>query len=602
MNDFNKFKALLIDIYHQIGISYLLYLLIMIIAGLFEGISLASIIPLLSAIGIGNSTLEISDTGFNNRLIGMITYLGAPKTEFYYLGFLILIVGISGLMFLLQTYVGSRLQTKYVYQWQSQLSKAIFSSNLIFFNKNRHGDLINTIVTETQRLGGAFYQAGILLTGITHGLIFLMIAAFLSPPITLSIISGGILLFLLTRPLIKRASLIGKNISITNADIQTMVGDFVSGVKLLKATASEKDALKQLNVPMLNLRESLFKNSFDIQIAKCIFDFGATIIILLIIITSHTLFAVNPAILLVVLAMFVRIMPKLAGIQQSLQSIALSLPAVTLVNELYENANQHREQPNHEEMPDPLKNGPLKISMKDVSVFHADTLALSKITMEIPSGSCIAIVGDSGSGKSTLVDSILGLVPINAGLIQINDFPLSSIPLHSLRKRVGYMAQETIIYHGTLGSNILWGHIVDLKGTLNAAAKLASIDTFINKLPKGYDTEISNRGSNFSGGERQRIGLARALLGSPGLLILDEATSALDVNTESAITNALLTIKGGVTIIIIAHRLSSARLADTIYVLDKGQIIESGTWDQLQQGDSRFNHLWRLQTSPNIGK
>jgi ATP-binding cassette subfamily B protein len=221
--------------------------------------------------------------------------------------------------------------------------------------------------------------------------------------------------------------------------------------------------------------------------------------------------------------------------------------------------------------------------------------ALAGIDLEIPAGTCVALVGGSGAGKSTLVDAVLGLVAPTSGWVRINGIALDELPLASLRRRIGYMGQDTVLYNGSIRENILWGTPSADDGMLDEAVRLAGADAFIAKLQFGYETPVGDGGRLLSGGERQRLGLARAALGRPGLLILDEATSALDAETERTVTAAVAALKGKTTTILIAHRLSSARIADTIVVMEGGVIVEHGTWDALMERRGRLYHLWELQ-------
>jgi ATP-binding cassette subfamily C protein len=569
----------------------------MMIAGLVEGLALASVVPLLSAVGVGHVQGEGGGGMLAELAITVLGILGIPPSLNAIAGFVLVALLISTILFLTQAYLGVRLQTNYVYAWQSRLIRAAFSARLEYFHRRRHGDIVNAVVTEAQRLGGAFYQLGLLLTGVVHGLIFLAIAASLSVPITLTVLTGGALLFLLTRPLVHRAYRIGTGISEANADLQTMVTDFVSGAKLLKATATEQQAVSRLRGVAERLRAHFFSNSFDIQIAKGAFDFGAAAMVAGILFGSHLLLGADPAITLVVLAIFVRLMPKLSGIQQSLQSLSLSIPAVQVVNEIARSAEEAVESTMDSSLPASLADGPFSIRLHDVTVRHGDLVALHNVGLTIPAGACVALVGGSGAGKSTLVDAILGLVPLGGGSIEINNHALATLPLGELRRRVGYMTQEAVLFQGTVRENVLWGRGDDSDHIALEALQMAAAVDLVQRLPAGLDTVIGNRGSSLSGGERQRLGLARALVGSPGLLILDEATSALDAETETVVTDALRHLKGKVTILMIAHRLSSVRLADEIHVLDHGAIVESGTWSELTRHESRFAGLWRLQTN-----
>lgn len=350
MTGLRSFATLLRDIWSVIGARFALYLALMIVTGLLEGLTIASVVPLLSAVGVGQGGGEAG--GLLGRIaLSVVEAFDIEPDVTAIAAFVVGALTLSTVLFLLQAYLGARLQTSYVFQWQCRLIRLMFDAKLGFFQRRRHGELINAVVTEAQRLGGAFYQSGLLLTGVIHGIIFLAIAASLSGPITAIVLAGGAFLLLVTKPLIHRAYRIGNDISLGNADLQTMAGDFVSGIKLLKATATEGEARSRLTQITDGLRRNNFANSFDIQIAKGIFDFGAAAMVAGILIASHSIFSVDPAVTLVVLAIFVRMMPKLTGIQQSLQSVSISLPAVRTVNEIAASAEAEAEAQGEAQLP-----------------------------------------------------------------------------------------------------------------------------------------------------------------------------------------------------------------------------------------------------------
>lgn len=588
------FTALLADIWRVIGYPYLGYLILLILTGVLEGLTLASVVPLLAAIGIGD-TAGAQQGRLAGMAITVLRTLGIEPGIAAIVSFVLAALVASTTLFLAQAWLGTTLQTRYVYRWQQRLIEGVFRANWGFFQRQRPGDLINAIVTEVPRLGGAFYQVGLLITGVLHGAIYLTLAMLLSGATTAIVLVGGGILFLLTRPLIRRAFAIGTGISKESADLQATALEMVVSAKSLKATATEREAIRLLDGMANRLRGHLFANSFDIQIAKGIFDFGAAAMVAGILFVSHSLLKIDPAITLVVLAIFVRMMPKLTGLQQSLQSLSVSLPAVAVVRDMAAAAEAEAECAAAEPLTEPMASRPLAVSLRGVTVRYGERVALDGVDLDIAAGECVALVGPSGSGKSTLVDALLGLVPVQGGSVRLGGRPLTELPLASLRRRVGYMGQDTMLFNASVRRNVAWCQPTAGNDAIRNALELAAAGAFVDRLPHGIDTIIGNRGTLLSGGERQRIGLARALLGEPGLLILDEATSALDAATEASVTDALEALKGTATIIIVAHRLSSVRIADRICVLEQGCIVESGRWDELQQRDGRFKRLWDMQ-------
>jgi ATP-binding cassette subfamily C protein len=594
------FSRLWSDILSVVGGRYVLYVGLMAVTGFMEAVSLASVVPLLAALGVGSA--DVTAGGRLGRIaVFVLQKAGAAPTPAG-IGLVVLAaLVLSTSLFLMQAYVGARLQTTYVYRWQRRMARSIFGARWAYFLERRHGDLINALVTEAQRVGAAFYQVGLLLTGVIHSVLFLLIAAALSGVTTAFVMAGAAVLFLVTRPLIRRSYEFGTGIAREDAALQSMAGELVSGAKLVKATATEPDAVALLTGSADRLRQHALRNAFDVQVIKGVFEFGAAAMGALILVASQSLLTVDPAVTLVILAIFVRLMPKLTSVQHGLQSLSFILPAVEVVQAFAREAESQAEEPSNDALPTRLRQGPLAVTLHQVSVRYGVVEALSAVDLEIRAGFCVALVGGSGGGKSTLVDAVLGLVPLTSGSISINGEPLARLPLASLRRRVGYMGQETVLYNASIRDNVLWGNAGADAGALDEAARIAGADGFIRKMTLGYDTVVGDRGALLAGGERQRLGLARAILGKPGLLILDEATSALDAETDRAVTDAVAALKRTTTIVMIAHRLSSVRIADTICVMEGGRIVEQGSWDALMQRRGRLHELWRLQHAEERG-
>jgi len=251
-----------------------------------------------------------------------------------------------------------------------------------------------------------------------------------------------------------------------------------------------------------------------------------------------------------------------------------------------------------------IKNGDIessgineKIQLKKVNFSYVEDFpVLNDVSLSIQKGSTTAIVGSTGSGKSTLIKLLLRLYDVDSGQIMFDEADIKDIEVHSLRKNIGLVSQDIFLFEGTVFDNIAYGNLDATEEEIWQAAKLSESDEFINLLPSKKETVVGERGQKLSGGQRQRISIARAILKNPEILILDEATSAVDNETEAAIQRSLDTLKDGRTVVAIAHRLSTIRNADIIYVLEKGEIVESGTHDELVNLKKVYANLWNVQT------
>jgi ABC-type transport system involved in Fe-S cluster assembly fused permease/ATPase subunit len=236
------------------------------------------------------------------------------------------------------------------------------------------------------------------------------------------------------------------------------------------------------------------------------------------------------------------------------------------------------------------------IEFKNVAFIYDDgTRVLSDVSFSIPSGTTTAIVGSSGSGKTTIARLLLGFLEPTRGSIFINEAQFNQVERQNFRSQIGVVPQNVVLFHGTIASNISYGKRTATLAEIQKSAKDAQLESVINGLVKGYETEVGERGMKLSGGERQRLGIARALLNNPKVLILDEASSSLDSISEAQFIQGSINAQEDRTCLIIAHRLSSIMHADQILVIDKGQVVEQGSHESLLREKGMYAALWRAQ-------
>lgn len=243
-----------------------------------------------------------------------------------------------------------------------------------------------------------------------------------------------------------------------------------------------------------------------------------------------------------------------------------------------------------------------EVTFEDISFEYdnQDMPVIRNLSLRVPAGDTVAIVGATGSGKTTLVKLLLRFYDLQSGRICLDGQDLRDLRLTDLRRAVGFVSQDVFLFHGTVRENIAYGTFGASLDQIVEAAKIAEAHDFITALPQGYDTIVGERGQKLSGGQRQRLSIARAVLKDPPVLILDEATSSVDNETEAAIQRSMERIIVGRTTIVIAHRLSTVRNADRIFVLDKGELREHGRHEELVAAEGIYASLWQVQTGEII--
>jgi len=271
-------------------------------------------------------------------------------------------------------------------------------------------------------------------------------------------------------------------------------------------------------------------------------------------------------------------MPTVAGASDALQSLS----------ELYESESEE-----HNDGKPVLASVHGEVRLSNVHFRYAGSQhhSLTGVDLHIPVGTSLALVGPSGSGKSTIASLILGFYDPEQGTVSIDGNDLRTVDRRSVRKHVGVVSQDVVLFHDTVAGNIAWGDEDPDPKRVQEAAVRANADAFINELPNGYNTTLGDRGMGLSGGQRQRLAIARALYRDPKLLILDEATSALDPESERQVQHALEVLMQGRSSLIIAHRLSTVRNAHRIAVLNEGRVVETGTYDELMAKQGAFYRL-----------
>ena len=581
------------DLYNLSRLKFVVNLLLMVLLGTMEGISVLMIIPLLTVAGIIPG-IQVS-SGLTAWVNNLFQSTGLPLTLPGIL--LIYVVLITGLGWLqrYQTILNLDIQQNFGVFLSVRLYRAVAYADWQLLISKTNSDIANTLLNELQRV-----QAGIssflqLLINVLITSIQVAIAFAIAPGLTLLVMASAIVLFMLLQKFIKNPRVIGKNILDLNQSLFYEFTEHLNGIKEIKSYGVEAAQIDNFT----RLRKLMKNNMVEFNIIQTrtglFYKVGAAVFISLFLFSAIEIFKLNPQDFIIISVIAARLWPKLSTLQMGLQNINMTLPAFQNTKELEDQCLAARENLRETEAGKKfeLKRG---VEFRHVSFCYDPgcvVYALKDADFVLPAGTTTAFVGVSGAGKSTVVDLLIGLLTPQCGSVFIDDAPLSD-NLRAWRNSIGYVPQDALLFNASIRKNLLWICPDASEDEMWEALRLAAVDSFVSSLSEGLDTVVGDRGVRLSGGERQRIVLARALLRKPSVLILDEATSSLDSENEKRIQQALENLHGQMTIVVVAHRISTIRNADRIFVLERGYIVETGDYQSLIKKGGRFHALASL--------
>lgn len=432
---------------------------------------------------------------------------------------------------------------------------------------------------------------------VTHLLLLLYLSwkMFLAVFIVVPIVMGPVSAF---ADKIRRATRNQQErLSLLNGHLQ----EVISGIRVIRAFSMEKTEAKRFWEFNQDLSDKTFKGHFYHQVGPSLTELFSSIVAVIFLSFGAYLMEDGTFSRGMFMAFFLTLIFLMRPFKQMSMlsnSIQSAISAGDRVFELLDQETDIRNPAN----PKFLKKMEKGLSFNNVTYMYpgAKNPAIQEINLEIAKGETIALVGTSGAGKSTLVDLVPRLIDPQEGKVLIDGIDLRDLDLSNLRKRIGIVSQQVFLFNGSIRENICYGNQNVTEEQLRTACEQAFAMEFILSFEEGLDTIVGERGVMLSGGQRQRIAIARALLLNPEILILDEATSALDTESERLVQEALESLYKNRTVIIIAHRLSTVQIANRIFTMEDGKIVESGTHTELLQLDGKYKKLYDIQFSENI--
>lgn len=580
--------------------STMLLLGMILIVAIFDIIGIASILPFIAV--LSNPDVIESNTILNNlfkfsKIFGIET-----KQQF------LLALGISFFFFLIFAIIFRALATyielRFTYMREHSISRRLvqiyLSQPYVWFLSRNSSEIGKTILSEvTKTISGGMLPALKLINCLIISFLLIVLLFLVDPKLAMfSILTLGVSylsIYMLVRSSVRR---VGEKRFIDNQFRFSSIYEAFGAAKEVKVSGLEQVFVERFSKPAKNYAKNTSFEGIISEIPRYALEAisfgGMLLVILYLMIQSSSFTNILPIIALYAFAGY-RLIPALQQIYAAITSLRFNSPAI---NSLYTDMkNIHSISKNFNEKKIVFDK---TITLSRVDYRYPDTskITLKNINLSIGVNTTVGFVGPTGSGKTTLVDIILGLLEAQQGTLEIDQKVINKSNVRSWQSCIGYVPQQIFLSDNTVAANIAFGtdiENIDLKA-VEKAARIANIHEFIdNELPKKYQTTVGERGVRLSGGQRQRIGIARALYNNPKVLIFDEATSALDNITEQEVMKAINNLHNKITIIMIAHRLSSLNKCDNIFLLNKGELKAQGNFEQLIQKSDHFKKLAKKQ-------
>lgn len=539
-------------------------------AALLEGIGILAILP-FAAIFTGAADNEASRRGL--ELIQSLGIQGQAAQVSALIGVFLLLLALRNIVTWKRDTFLSTLGFGFVDHWRSRMLHAIGGARWQTISEMRRTDLEHAITNDAARLSQGtdrLLRAGASLALV---LVQLIIIALLSPAfflLTLGLLATAVLF---TLPLMRNADGLGHRLTSAGRLIHGVLGDFLASQKLARLHNAQGEFLERFEQAVEDARSSQVQFMDSQARARAWFQFIAGAVVAAVLVIGFFVLETPTTILLLALVVFARLVNPVQTLSQAGQAVANMLPAFESLKSAEARLLAQHPPPSVGTSSDARTGGPAAVEIRDLAfAYQGDREpVLAGLSLSIQPGEIIALQGVSGAGKTTLLDLLIGLLePLNGTILTDGKALLSEEDRSHWRDRIAYLPQDPFLFDDSIRGNMVWTADEASEGEIWDALRVACADDFVRATPQRLETTAGDRGQKFSGGERQRLCLARALLRKPRLLILDEATSALDRQTEERIMGNLRRLRSQFSILLITHREESLRFADRVYRLENG--------------------------------
>ncbi|MFP4016404.1 MAG: ABC transporter ATP-binding protein [Halanaerobiales bacterium] len=549
-------------------------------------------------------TVYFIDT-FRNLIDTIITGLSEGEKGLLSLSWIalsmILVYFFKGIFYYGQSYLTAYVSQKAVRDIRSDLYSHLQSLSMSFYNKNKTGEIISRVTNDVEMLQSAIVNGTVnVFYKLTALLFFIIYLFYLNVRLTLILILILPLIAFLLKKFNIKIRRVSRRVQIKIADISDVLQETLSAVRVVKSFSREDYEYDKFVVEnQENFRAKVKKTQYGAILSPLIEFIAAIAFVSILWYGGYEVLngRMDAASLIAFFTALLAISDPLRSLSRMSSTVQQALASAERIFETMD-TSVHIEEKEDAEV---VENVDGKVEFQNVDfAYKEDEIVLNNIDFVVNSGEVIALVGPSGAGKTTLVDLVFRFYDPVKGKILIDNKDIRDLQLKSLRKHIGIVPQENILFSGTLSDNILYGNLEASRDEVIEAAKAANAHDFIMSFPEQYDTVVGERGVGLSGGQRQRIAIARAILKDPEILILDEATSALDAKSEALVQDALDRLMTDRTTFIIAHRFSTIRNADKIVVLEHGEVVEIGDHESLMKNKGVYYKLYQGQIDSDV--
>jgi ABC-type multidrug transport system fused ATPase/permease subunit len=572
-----KFQEIILKLCRRHALFLVIAAVMLTIASFIEACAIFSFAPMIDLL----LKPDLSQaSGITLKITRWMSGFGMPISVVSVIIFVICVAVVKGLFSVISQFITTKVHFRLVKGIIFDVFGAFIGARWQFFVSKNYGVLGNTLIKETEKMGLAFEAVAMILSILLRVVFYMGIAFLISWKLSSVIL---VLIGIVLMPfwlLGRRTYKIGRVHTSAANEFQGTIAETFNAAKLILGFGNQNKAISRLAQKIPPFITSAIQYIMIRVISPLAFEPMGIAVMLAAIYMGITHYKLNVSELLIILYAM-RTSSNLAfQITHQRNYLQNMAPALEQIYSLKAEAEKMR-QPSGEQKFEGFKK---EIALKDVSFTYPGQQRLfDSINLAIPKGKMVALVGKSGSGKTTLIDILMGLYEPEKGAVLIDGVPLSKFDIISWRQKIGFVPQDSFLFHLSIKDNLLWGSERASKKEIYQACEKANVTEFTDRLPEKLDTVVGERGIRLSGGQRQRVAIARAVLRKPEILILDEATSALDSHSELLIQKSVESISQDTTVIIIAHRLSTIKGADYIYVFEQGSIIESGSFDDLMR-------------------